>query len=41
MSIIQGFDSAGTHKYGLTLDGIECKTVKKVDLLLNSYERSK
>jgi hypothetical protein len=25
------YDSAGTHKFGLTLDGIESKTIKKVD----------
>ncbi len=31
MGAFDSYDSAGTHKFGLTLDGIESKTIKKVD----------
>lgn len=31
MPAFTNFDSAGTHKFGFTLDGVECRLIKSVD----------
>ena len=31
MAGFSDYDSAGTHKFGFTLDGIESKTIKSID----------
>jgi phage tail-like protein len=39
MAGFSDFDSAGTHKFGFTLDGIESKTIKSIEGLKMSLEK--
>ena len=41
MAGFSDYDSAGTHKFGFTLDGIESKTIKAVEGLSSSWTRSR
>jgi phage tail-like protein len=39
MAGFSDYDSAGTHKFGFTLDGIESKTIKQIDGLSLKLEK--
>lgn len=39
MAGFQDYDSAGTHKFGFTLDGIESRTIKSIDGLSLKLEK--
>jgi phage tail-like protein len=39
MAGFSDFDSAGTHKFGFTLDGIESKTIKSIEGLKMNLEK--